>query len=57
MRTSIWPLIAIATFGVLVGTLFGATVLRRPAETPFRRAVAILLLIVAISMIVRAMLA
>ena len=41
---AIWPLIAIAVAGVIVGTLAGARVLRRVPESRFRPVVAIVLL-------------
>jgi uncharacterized membrane protein YfcA len=39
-----WPLVAALTGGVLVGTVFGAPVLRRIPETQFRRLLALLLI-------------
>jgi len=43
--TQIWPLIAVATAGALLGTLIGERLLRGVAERLFRRIVAVLLLI------------
>ena len=40
----IWPLIAVATVGVLAGTVFGMRALRQVPERGFRRLVALLLL-------------
>lgn len=40
----IWPLIAIATVGVVIGTLTGMRVLRHVPDRQFRRIVAVLLL-------------
>jgi uncharacterized protein len=40
----IWPLIAVATLGVVAGTLFGTRVLRAAPERGFRRIVAVILL-------------
>jgi uncharacterized membrane protein YfcA len=52
--SAISPLIVVATLGVLAGTCFGARVLRRCPEEPFRRVVAILLLALGVSMIATA---
>jgi uncharacterized membrane protein YfcA len=41
---AIWPLILIATVGVVIGTLVGTPMLTRVPERQFRRIVAILLL-------------
>ena len=41
----IWPLVALATVGAVIGTLFGERLLRRIPERLFRRVVAVLLLI------------
>lgn len=41
---SLWPLIAVATAGVLLGTVFGLRLLPRIPDRTFRRVVAILLL-------------
>jgi len=40
---AVWPLIAIATAGVIAGTLFGRRLLDRIPDTHFRRIVALLL--------------
>jgi len=47
----IWPLIATATAGVVVGTLLGRAILGRIPEKPFRRIVAALILILGIAML------
>jgi uncharacterized membrane protein YfcA len=49
----IWPLIAIATAGVVVGTLTGARALRNVPERQFRRVVAVLLLALGTWMLLR----
>ncbi len=41
---AVWPLISIATAGVVAGTLGGRRVLARVPEATFRRVVAVLLL-------------
>lgn len=41
----VWPLVLIATVGVLVGTLAGVRALRRIPENVFRRIVAVILLV------------
>jgi uncharacterized membrane protein YfcA len=51
---SLWPLIAIATAGVVAGTLAGARLLGRVPELVFRRLVAVLLLCLGAWMILRA---
>jgi uncharacterized membrane protein YfcA len=48
----VWPLIAIATAGVVIGTLAGSWVLNRVPEARFRPAVAVLLLALGAWMIV-----
>ena len=48
-----WPLVAIATAGAIVGTLIGEPILRRIPEPLFRRVVAILLLALGTYMILR----
>jgi uncharacterized membrane protein YfcA len=48
---AVWPLIAIATIGVVLGTLFGRAILGRIPEKPFRRIVAALILILGIAML------
>ena len=50
---SIWPRVAIAAAGVLVGTLAGQRVLGRIPETIFRRIVGTLILSLGISMLAR----
>ncbi len=55
-RTSLlrlWPTIAIATAGVVIGTIGGARLLRRIPEIVFRRLIAILLLALGIWMLAR----
>ena len=49
----IWPFVAIATAGAIIGTLIGEPILRRIPETIFRRVVAVLLLALGTYMIVR----
>jgi uncharacterized membrane protein YfcA len=49
----IWPLIAVATAGVVVGTLSGVRVLRRVPDPIFRRLVAALLLALGVWMLSR----
>jgi uncharacterized membrane protein YfcA len=49
----LWPLVAIATVGVVAGTLAGARVLRRVPEPVFRRVVSLLLLSLGVWMILR----
>jgi uncharacterized membrane protein YfcA len=49
----IWPLVAIATVGAVVGTLVGASVLRRLPEQLYRRTVATLILGLGIFMLLR----
>jgi uncharacterized membrane protein YfcA len=46
--------IAIATAGVIAGTLFGGRVLKRIPETAFRRVVAVLLAVLGVALLVRA---
>ena len=48
---AIWPLIAIATAGVVAGTLLGRAILGRLPEKPFRRIVAALILVLGIAML------
>jgi uncharacterized protein len=50
---AIWPTIAVATAGVLVGTLAGIRLLPRIPEAAFRRLVAILLLALGAWMVLR----
>ena len=49
----IWPIIAVATAGVVVGTLSGVRVLRRVPDRIFRRLVAALLLVLGLWMLSR----
>jgi len=49
-----WPLILIATIGVVVGTLAGSRLLHRIPERTFRRVVAVLLLALAAWLLARA---
>jgi uncharacterized protein len=49
---SLWPLLAIATCGVVLGTMVGIRILPRLPERGFRRAVAVLLGILGVSMLV-----
>ena len=48
------PAIAIATAGVIAGTLFGGRVLQRIPEAAFRRVVAVLLAILGVALLMRA---
>ena len=48
-----WPLMLVATAGVIAGTVSGVRVLRQIPETLFRRLVAALVLILGIYMLVR----
>jgi uncharacterized protein len=48
----IWPLVVVATAGVVVGTAFGTRILGRIPEQTFRRVVALLLLALGIYMII-----
>ncbi|HLJ72992.1 MAG TPA: sulfite exporter TauE/SafE family protein [Thermoanaerobaculia bacterium] len=48
---AVWPLIAIATAGVVAGTLLGRAILGRIPEKPFRRIVAALILILGVAML------
>ena len=47
----IWPLVAIATLGVIVGTALGTRVLGRLPQQAFRRLVALLLLLLGLYMV------
>lgn len=49
---TVWPLIAIATAGVIAGTLLGRAVLGRVPEKPFRRLVAALILVLGLAMLI-----
>ncbi len=46
-----WRYIAVATAGVLVGTILGERVLKRIPESTFRRVVAVLLLVLGVAML------
>jgi uncharacterized membrane protein YfcA len=48
---AIWPLVAIATLGVVVGTALGMRVLGRVPQQAFRRIVAVLLLLLGLYML------
>ena len=48
----VWPMIVIAAAGVIAGTVLGQPLLRRIAETYFRRVVAALILALGIAMLV-----
>ena len=48
-----WPVMLIATAGVLIGTIAGSRLLRRIPERTFRRIVAVLLLALAAWLFVR----
>jgi uncharacterized protein len=47
---SIWPIVAIATVGVVAGTVIGRVILGRLSEDAFRRVVSVLLVALGISM-------
>ena len=47
----IWPLLLLATIGVIVGTIAGERVLRRIPQSIFRRLVSIIILVLGISML------
>jgi uncharacterized membrane protein YfcA len=49
---AIWPLIASATLGVLLGTIAGRRVLARVPDVAFHRVVAVVLLVLGVWMIV-----
>lgn len=49
---SIWPLLLVATIGVVIGTLVGTRLLARLPQRAFRRVVAVLLLVLGVTMIV-----
>ncbi len=49
---AIWPLLAIATLGVVIGTVFGTRLLSRLPQKGFRRAIATLLLLLGIYMLI-----
>jgi uncharacterized protein len=48
---SVWPMIAIATVAVLIGTLIGRIILGRIPEATFKRVVSALILLLGISML------
>jgi uncharacterized protein len=48
---AIWPLVAIATLGVVIGTALGTRVLGRVPQQAFRRVVAVLLLLLGLYML------
>jgi uncharacterized membrane protein YfcA len=50
----LWPLLAVATGGVIVGTVVGIRLLPRLPEKTFRRVVAVLLAVLGISMLLAA---
>ena len=50
---AIWPLVAVATAGVVIGTLTGMRLLPRVPEPAFRRVVAVLLLALGAWMVLR----
>jgi hypothetical protein len=50
----LWPLLAVATGAVIIGTIVGTRILPRLPEKTFRRAVAVLLAILGVSMLVTA---
>jgi uncharacterized membrane protein YfcA len=49
---AIWPVIAVATVGVVIGTIAGRAILGRLSESAFKRVVSVLLIGLGISMIV-----
>ncbi len=49
----LWPFLAVATTGVLLGTVVGGRVLRRVPESIFRRAVGVVLLLLGLATLVR----
>jgi uncharacterized membrane protein YfcA len=49
---ALWPILAVATISVVIGTAIGTRILPRVRETTFRRIVAILLAVLGISMLV-----
>jgi uncharacterized membrane protein YfcA len=50
----IWPLIVLATAGVVTGTLLGTSLLARIPESAFRRMVAVILAVLGAYMLIRA---
>jgi uncharacterized membrane protein YfcA len=51
---ALWPLLALATAGVVLGTLLGERFLRRVPQAMFRRLVAALVLLLGLFMLVKA---
>jgi uncharacterized membrane protein YfcA len=49
---SLWPLVLIATAGVVIGTAFGTRILRRVPQPVFRRVLAVLLVLLGVYMAV-----
>ena len=47
-----WPTIALATIGVIAGTLFGETLLARVPERRFRAVVGVLLVLLGVSFLI-----
>jgi uncharacterized membrane protein YfcA len=50
--TATWPMLAVATIGVVIGTLFGETLLARVPEQKFRIVVGTLLLALGVSFLI-----
>jgi uncharacterized membrane protein YfcA len=50
--TGMWPMLAVATIGVVIGTLFGETLLARVPEQKFRIVVGTLLLALGVSFLI-----
>ena len=48
---AIWPLIALASAGVLAGTIFGTDILRRVPEKIFRKLLSVLILALGVWML------
>ena len=51
---SVWPLVAVATLGTLVGTIAGASLLRRVPEAIYRQVVSAIILALGVFMLTRA---
>jgi uncharacterized protein len=51
--SAIWPLVAVATAGVILGTALGTGILARLPEQVFRRVLAVLLIVLGVSMLVQ----
>jgi uncharacterized membrane protein YfcA len=49
---AIWPLLLLATFGVVVGTLAGERILRKIPEPIFRRVLSLLILALGVSLLI-----